>query len=306
MFTKPLPGWFTAPCVAGALLLAGCAGPIDPSPFARWTEATASLAHAADAAAEALAERSRERFLAEGGAPAAALLLDRPDDPDGFGWRSGGDDVPLFMQAEQFAASLRELNAGLRDYAQALEMLASPTAVDPARLDVLAAGFNDHATAAAQALGDDDPPRDRVALFTVAARAAAEQYLRTRQRDGLVRVLVANQPAVAALSDRGRDAALLLLDAAWRDYSARSRGLDVAELAALNRAHVRELELLRELHDAYAALGGSHEALQWSIDRPGAPLDRIERLAEHARSLRSLYVRLREPGHLILDAGGQP
>ncbi len=231
------------------------------------------------------------------------------------------EEVSPAVSAERFAVAVAETNAVMTAYADALERLASDKLIDTFALDELAAELNGHLLAATTALGARPSSQQPVGFFTLGARAAAEDYLRKRQRKELVRVLDAHQKTVEALSASSVAAIeLIVLEATWTEYQRRS-GLvrrmltdagavsadpppaDIAErrraaareLVALNRAHSMRLEILAKLRRVYAGLPAAHAELRRTVSNEQVrPTDHIRRLAAQGRSLRDLHERLKD------------
>jgi len=293
----------------------GCAS-VDPAPFEELATSLQSLRDGSAAALEVTQTESREAFVGRvvaetgRGDPSTlegALLLD-PEPP--FGWSYAAGEAPLYVEARRFRAGVAAVNDALVRYAGLLAELAAPELVDADRFEAMARRLDADLGAGARQLGLEGEEAERgVALFSVAATAAARAYLEGRRRDELLAVLDETQPAIDALAGRLARAMELAGRSATASYQRRSAALAgripgaseasrrraIEALVDLNDRYTTRLETLRRLAHAYASLPTAHDELRRAVEESRGALPAVRELFEAGRELQALYRELAEP-----------
>jgi len=294
----------------------GCAS-VDPAPFEELAVSLQSLRDGSAAVLEVTQTESRKAFV-EGvveetgrGDPSSlegALLLD-PEPP--FGWSYAAGDAPLYVESRRFRAGVAAVNDALVRYAGLLGELAAPELVDADRFESMARALDADLRAGGRQLGIEGEDAERgIALFSVAATAAARAYIEGRRRDELQGVLEETQPAIDALAQRLARAMELAGRSATASYQSRSAALAnqipgageasrrrvIVALVDLNDRYTTRLETLRRLAHAYGSLPTAHNELRRSLEASGGTLSAVRELFEAGRELQALYRELEEPG----------
>jgi len=291
-----------------ALVLAGCAtAPPQPAPFEPFSAAVQQVRTGADATLSAVYDRSRERYLNEAAAGDVSrvqgLMLTRPSG-DPFGWTSS--TPPLFLTTAQFRDGLYRFNSVLIQYAGALAQIASKDLLDSKAFNDLATDLNGNLRSAVQALGGPSSNRE-IAIFSTAATATFEAYLRNQQRSELLRGLRDNQGAIADAAERGAEAIRLTANALRNEYDQKSgalanaaaassspseRGGAMRDLAELDDRFIKEMSALRALHDTYVSLPRAHRDLAAGLEDPKFGLTAIREMFERGQDLYRRYEEL--------------
>jgi hypothetical protein len=290
------------------IVLAGCAtAPAQSAPFEQFSAAVQQVRTGADAALGAVYDRSRERYLNEAGAgdvsKVQGLMLTRPPG-DPFGWTSS--TPPLFLTAAQFREGFYRFNSVLIEYAGALAQITSKDLLDTKAFNALATDLNGNLRSAVQAFGL--PPSNReIAIFSTAATAAFEAYLRNQQRSELLRGLRDNQGAIADVAERGAEAIRLTANALRNEYDQKSGALANAaasgssssakvgamrDLAELDDRFIKEMSVLRALYDTYVSLPRAHRELAAGLEDPKFGFTAIRDMFERGQDLYRRYEEL--------------
>lgn len=303
--------WSRAPCHAVVIVslftvvvLSGCATVSQP-PFQHFADSVQQLRTGADTSLGVVYDRTRDRAIdetARGGEALLAVLLTAPAD-DPFGWTSSRS--PLFLTAARFRDGVYRLNSSLVDYAATLSQLASPDLLKPETFNQLATDLNGNLRQALPALGVTTPPNKEIAIFSTVATAAFRAYLQNKQRSALVEALTKNQDAIETAASLGRDAIALTVRAVRNEYEQKSAALAAGiaspglsdadkrakarELIDLNDRFIKELAILRKLHQSYTAVPAAHRELAAATVDPKLGIAAIRLLYDEGRDLQRLY-----------------
>jgi hypothetical protein len=306
---RPLGFFGGVLAVALAILgVAGCAS-ISPAPFTALTTSIQQLRDGADASLSVVHERARNRYIAEAaagdGAKVGALLLTQPAG-DPFGWAS--PDPPLFLKAARFREGVYRLNSVLVGYAGLLGQLASPDLVSSGTFEQLAKDLNGNLKTAVQSLGVSAPPDKEIAIFSTLATAAFRAYLQNKQRSSLLEALTGNQPTIQEAAELGASAVRIAAAALRNEYDLTSQKLAdlvakptlsnsekqaaLRDLVELDDKFIKEISVLRILHQSYMALPAAHRELATGVADPKRGLPMVRELLESGRELYRLYEEL--------------
>jgi hypothetical protein len=298
--------------VVAILGVAGCAS-ISPAPFTALTTSIQQVRDGADASLSLVHERARNRYIAEAAAGDVAkvegLLLTQPAG-DPFGWASS--DPPLFLKVARFRDGVHRLNSVLVAYAGLLGQLASPDLVSPEQFEQLARNLNDNLRTSVQALGVSGPYDKEIAIFSTLSTGAFQAYLKNKQRSSLLNALNSNQPAIQEAAELGASAVRITAMALRNEYNQNSAKLAalvanpklsdsgkqaaLRELIELNEKFVREVSVLRTLHQSYTGLPAAHQELTAGLVDPKRGIPMILELLENARDLNRLHDELSKGG----------
>jgi hypothetical protein len=285
--------------------LAGCAS-ISPAPFTALTTSMQELRNGADASLSIVHERTRDRYIAEATvgdvAKVEALLLTQPPG-EPFSWASA--NPPLFLKAAQFRDGVHQLNSVLVSYAGLLGQLASPDLVSPEQFEQLARDLNGNLKNAIQALGVSAPSNKEIAIFSTLGTAAFRAYLKNKQCSSLLKALDGNQPAIQEAAELGASAVRITAAALRNEYNQSSAKLaalianpklsdsgkqaTLRELIELDEKFIKEISVLRTIHQSYMALPAAHQELAAGVADPKRGLPMILELLENARDLNRLH-----------------
>ncbi len=295
--------------IALAILgIAGCAS-ISPAPFTAFTTSIQQLRDGADASLSVVHERTRDRYIAEAAegdvAKVQALLLTQPPG-DPFGWASA--NPPLFLKAARFKEGVYRLNSVLVGYAGLLGQLASPELVSSEKFEQLAKDLNGNLRNAVQALGVSSPSNKEIAIFSTLATTTFRVYLQNKQRTSLLEALNSNQPAIQNTAELGASAVRLMAAALRHEYDLSSAKLAnlvakptvsnsqkqtaIRDLVELDEKFIKEISMLRILHQSYVALPAAHLELATGVADPKLGLPMVIELLENGRELFRLYQEL--------------
>jgi len=294
--------------VLAILGIAGCAS-ISPAPFTALTTSIQQLRDGADASLSLVHERTRNRYIVEAAAgdvaKVEALLLTQPAG-DPFGWAS--PDPPLFLKVARFREGVHRLNSVLVGYAGLLGQLASPDLVSSEKFEQLAKDLNGNLKTAVQALGVSASPNKEIAIFSTLGTAAFQAYLKNKQRSSLLKALNSNQPAIQGTAELGASAVRITAMALRNEYDHSSQKLAVLiassklsdsgkqatlrELIELDEKFIKEISILRILHQSYMALPAAHQELATGVTDPKRGLPMVIELLENGRELYRLYEEL--------------
>jgi len=304
-----------APLVLASANL-GCAS-VDPEPFEELAFSLQELRDGSGAALEVTRTESREAFVERvveetgRGDPSTlegALLLD-PEPP--FGWSYAAGEAPLYVEARRFRAGVAAVNDALVRYAGLLAELAAPELVDADRFEAVARRLDADLQAAGRQLGLEGEDAERgVALFSVAATAAARAYLEGKRRGELLEVLEETQPAIDILAQQLARAMEIAGRSATASYQSRSAALAneipgaveasrrraIVALVELNDRYTARLETLRRLANAYASLPTAHAELRRAVEAGEGALPAVRELFRAGRDLQALYRELDASG----------
>lgn len=286
----------------------GCAS-ISPAPFTAFTTSIQQLRDGADASLSVVHERTRDRYIAEAAegdvAKVEALLLTQPPG-DPFGWASA--DPPLFLKVARFREGVYRLNSVLVGYAGLLGQLASPELVSSEKFEQLAKDLNGNLKNAVQALGVSAPPNREIAIFSTLATAVLRAYLQNKQRSSLLEALNSNQPAIQNAAELGASAVRLTAAALRHEYDLSSAKLAnlvakptvsnsqkqtaITDLVELDEKFIKEMSMLRILHQSYVTVSAAHLELGTGVADPKLGLPMVIELLENGRELYRLYEEL--------------
>jgi len=298
--------------VATVLGVAGCAS-ISPAPFTALTTSLQRVRDGADASLSLVHERTCDRYIAEAVAGNVAkvegLLLTQPAG-DPFGWAS--PDPPLFLKVAQFRDGVHRLNSVLVGYAGLLGQLASPDLVSSEQFEQLARDLNANLKTSVRAFGVSAPSNKEIAIFSTLSTAAFQAYLKNKQRSSLLKALDSNQPAIQEAAELGASAVRITAMALRNEYNHSSAKLaalianpkksdsgkqtTLRELIELDEKFIKEISVLRTLHQSYAALPAAHQELAAGLVDPKRGLPMILELLEKARDLNRLHDELSKGG----------
>jgi hypothetical protein len=294
--------------VLALLGVVGCAS-ISPAPFTAFTTSIQQVREGADASLTLVDERARNRYIAEVAAGDVAkveglLLKQAPGDP--FGWASS--NPPLFLKVAGFRDGVYRLNSVLVGYAGLLGQLASPDLVDPEQFEQLARDLNGNLKNAVQTLGVSAPSNKEIAIFSTLGTAAFRAYLKNKQRSSLLKALERNQPAIQEAAELGASAVRITAIALWNEYDHSNQKLatliadpklsdsgkqtKLRELIELDEKFIKEISVLRTLHQSYKALPAAHQELATGAADPKRGLPMVIELLENGRELYRLYEEL--------------
>jgi len=288
--------------------MAGCAS-ISPAPFTAFTTSVQQLRDGADASLSVVHERTRDRYIAEAAegdvAKVQALLLTQPSG-DPFGWTSA--NPPLFLKAARFREGVYRLNSVLLGYAGLLGQLASPELVSSEKFEQLAKDLNGNLRNAVQTLDVSSPPNKEIAIFSTLATTAFRVYLQNKQRTSLLEALSSNQPAIQNAAELGASAVRLTAAALRHEYDLSSVKLAnvvakptvsnsqkqtaITDLVELDEKFIKEMSMLRILHQSYVAVPAAHLELASGVSDPKLGLPMVIELLENGRELFRLYEEL--------------
>jgi hypothetical protein len=291
--------------VVAILGVAGCAS-ISPAPFTALATSIQELRDGADASLSLVHERTRDRYLAEAAAGDVAkvegLLLTQPAE-DPFGWAS--PEPPLFLKVARFKDGVYRLNSVLVGYAGLLGQLASPDLVSPEHFEQLAKDLNDNLKTSVRALGVSAPPDKEIAIFSTLSTVAFRAYLKSKQQSSLLKALNSNQPAIQEAAELGASAVRITAMALRNEYNHSSAKLatliadpklsdsgkqaKLRDLINLDEKFIKEISVLRTLHQSYAALPAAHQELSAGLVDPQRGLPMVLELLEKARDLNRLH-----------------
>jgi hypothetical protein len=294
-----------------AFAITGCATTISQPPFQEFTDSLQKVRTGADNALGALYDQTRARYIdntAQGGAALeAAQLTTAPNDR--FAWTPANPSVPppLYLTEARFRDGLYRLNSSLVDYATALVQLSSPDLLNPETFNTLATDLNNNLNKALPALGVQAPAQG-VAIFSAAATTAFRLYLQNKQRSALADAISTNQGAIQGTADLGRSATEITVRAVANEYALRSQALaseiqragasesdkraKAKNLIDLNDAFIKDIGILRALHQSYVDLPAAHADLAATVGDPKVGIGAIRRLYEQGRELERLYEQL--------------
>ncbi len=288
--------------------VAGCAS-ISPAPFTAFTNSVQQVRDGADASLSVVHERIRDRYIAEAAdgdvAKVEPLMLTQPPG-DPFGWAS--TNPPLFLKTARFREGVYRLNSVLVDYAGLLGQLASPGLVNSETFEQLAKDLNGNLRNAVQALGVSSPSNQEIAIFSTLATTAFRVYLQNKQRRSLLEALNSNQPAIQNAAELGASAVRLTAEALGHEYDLSSAKIAnlvakspvsnsqkqtaIRDLVELDEKFIKEISMLRILHQSYVALPAAHQELATGVANPKLGLPMVIELLENGRELFRLYQEL--------------
>lgn len=295
-----------------AIGLSGCAS-ISPAPFNSLSNSVQQLRGGADASLGMVIDLSRERYIAEGAVGDLGKNLERlklkQKGGDKFSWDSS--DPPLFLKAAQFREGVYQLNSVLVDYTNLLAQLASPDLVAPPVFDNLATDLNGNLRNAAKALPSHSADTE-IAILSAASTAAFRAYLQNRQRASLVSALKNNQAAFCNVATLGANAVEIEASNLRKEYqevsflisdalsgpptpAAEQKEVLIRKLVELDEKFIKELVVLKALHQSYRALPAAHSELAKGLADPNLGLPMIQEIFENSQRLYRLYEELRKP-----------
>jgi hypothetical protein len=291
----------------GTAFSACATGNVSSTAFEQMSASMLQVRTGADASLGALYDRTRDRYIATAAADVEkveALKLSRSATGETFGWKSS--KPPLFLTTARFREGVYRLNSAVIQYSNALSRLANKDLIDPATFNQLAKDLNGNLNSAVTAL-DVQTGGKEIAIFSTAASAAFEAYLRNQQRSALVKALRENQTAVQHVGELGAQAVRITAEALRSEYDIRSTELAAAaapprtpasreaavrDLADLDDRFVKELSTLQVLHDTYVALPAAHQELATSLEGSQFGLASVQELFHNGQDLFRRYEEL--------------
>jgi hypothetical protein len=301
----------TLTIVLAILGVAGCAS-ISPSPFTAFATSIQQLRDGADASLSFVHERTRDRYITEAAdgdvIKVEALLLTQPSGGDPFSWASPCTKPPLFLRVARFREGVHQLNSVLVGYTGLLGQLASPELVSSDTFEQLAKDLNGNLETAVQALGVSVPSNKEIAIFSTLATVAFRAYLQNKQRSSLLEALKSNQPAIQDAAELGASAVRITAVALRHEYDDSSTRLArlvakstlsnsqkqaaLREIVELDEKFIKEISILRRLHQSYKVLPAAHLELAKGLANPKLGLPMVLELSENGRELYRLYEEL--------------
>ena len=268
-------------------------------PFQQYHASVVQLAASADQALAAEQELAYRRYI-ETAAPTGNIgQLKLLDNPEASIFEMTIADVPLFQEIQATRSKLSSLHSLLEKYAELLLVLAGTSDTSP-RVDAEAAAIElrTKATSLAESL-KASPNLDNGWFFGFGV--LAQEYVESKRRDQLVGLLQSADDEMRAFAELGQQISMLSAGGIQTEYnasySAQTQGVNeldarqrqelVTDVLELNAQTLRQLESLKQLHDAYGALPGAHLQLQSAVASGTAPS--VSALLSYAESLRDKY-----------------
>ena len=283
------------------LALGACASvaPLPASPFQQFHASVVQLGASADQALAVEQELAYWRYI-ESFAPSGEFgQLKLLDDPDVSVFEMKVADVPLFQEIQTTRSNLASLHSLLEEYAALLLVLAGATDTSQS-IDAVAVAteLRTNATSLAASL-NANPDLDNDWFFGFGV--LAQEYVESKRRDTLTRLLRSADDEMRAFAVLGQQISLLSAAGIQAEYntsfSAQTQGANevgavqrqevVVDVLELNAQTLRQLESLKQLHDAYGALPGAHLQLQSAVTSGTAPA--VSALLSYAEALRDKY-----------------
>jgi len=307
-----MPSYLFSLFLLSFLFLLSSCSPIKEDPFSEFKSAATKVR---TEASELL--RDNSSLAAERHLYASIDALRNGDDSLIQQFRIGNEDnpldwdsssAPLFLKAERFTSTVEGLNALLEDYATALEQLASPERVSVDRLNTLGQDLNDNSFNLLVQLKANPRSKD-TALFSTAATAAFELYLRKKQRTILKDAILSHQVTIKKLSTHMVLACRLAATHALQEYKGQFERLEanlatdsglasdavlttnISAMIELSRAYVSKIESLRALAKLYEKLPDAHSELAKAATNPKITLSSINTFLSYADRLASVAQR---------------
>lgn len=286
---------------AWCLAISGCASvsTLPASPFQQFHASVVQLAASADQALAAEQELTYRRYIETVASTGEIGQLKLLDDPDASVFEMKVADVPLFREIQATRANLAALHALLENYAELLLVLAG-TSDTAQSVDAVAAAteLRTNATSLAETL-QVKPELNNDWFFGFGV--LAQEYVESRRRDHLTSLLQSADDEMRAVAQLGQQISMLSAAGIQAEYNAsyskqtkevnelgeRDRQEVVADVLELNAQTLRQLESLKQLHDAYGALPGAHLQLQSAVASGTTPS--ASALLSYAESLRDRY-----------------
>lgn len=283
------------------LALGGCASvaTLPASPFQQFHASVVQLAASADQALATEQELAFQRYLETAAVSGDIGQLKLLDDPDASVFEMNVAVVPLFQEIQATRSNLAALHALLTRYAELLLVLAGASDTSQ-RIDAVAVAseLRTEATSLAATL-NAKPDLDNDWFFGFGV--LAQEYVESKRRDLLVDLLRSADDEMRAVAGLGQQISMLSAAGIQTEYNAsysrqtrganelteRQRQALFTDVLELNAQTLRQLESLKQLHDAYGALPGAHLQLQSAVASGTAPSANV--LLSYAESLRDKY-----------------
>ncbi len=272
--------------------IAGCTS-IPAEPFNAFANAAVAMHQGSESALATLVPMSEARFLKEVQTDPEKLeqlmLGFDPQDPLAFTVDA------YFLKAEQFRNGTGQATQAFVSYAELLQQLASPELLPQKTFDDLATDLNANAFAAVSTMRTDSGGGavESVGLFSEVAIVATHAYLESKRRAALATAIAANQPMVDHFSSLMAENVSLVAVALNNEYQARAQeylgARDSDSFAALDRGHIRQLQALRALSDAFVDISKAHASLASAVRDDGGAAAGITSLLESAKRLQASY-----------------
>jgi hypothetical protein len=288
------------------LAVSGCASvsTLPASPFQQFHASVTQLAASADQALATEQELAYQRYMATVAISGEIGGLKLLDDPDASVFEMNVAVVPLFQEIRATRANLAALHALLEQYAGLLLVLAGAGDTSQS-VDAVAVATELRAKAtslAATLHAKPDLDNDWFFGFGV----LAQEYVESKRRDLLLDLLQSADDEMRAIAELGQQISMLSAAGIQAEYNAsysrqtqganefaaRQRQELFTDILELNAQTLRQLESLKQLHDAYGALPGAHLQLQSAVASGTAPS--VNALLFYAESLRDKYKRFSE------------
>jgi hypothetical protein len=257
------------------------------------------LAASADQALAAEQGLTYRRYIETVASTGEIEKLKLLDDPEASVFEMQVADLPLFQRIQSTRSNLASLHELLEQYARLLLVLAGASETSPG-IDAVAVAteLRTNATSLAESL-NSKPDLDNGWFFGFGV--IAQEYVESKRRDLLIELLQSANDEVRAFAVLGQQISMLSAagiqteynasysrqSAGLSDLSERQRQERVEDILELNAQTLRQLESLKQLHDAYGALPGAHLQLQSAVASGSAPS--TSALLTYAESLRDKY-----------------
>jgi hypothetical protein len=219
------------------------------------------------------------------------------------------DPQPTFMEIHEAANTLSDANQLLVDYAAALQQLAAPALVSEATFDQMTKDLNSESASVTKALAKLPvaPSASELDFFSGAAVDAAHLFIERRQREDLIKVIEANQPAVEQFSDWCNRGVVHLEQDLHNSYMNQinalsttlykvpagakrvaAQGSVIKQTVELDTTFLSNEEALNALSNAYEAVPKAHQNLGTAVQSPKGTLADLQTLNRSVRRLQSL------------------
>jgi hypothetical protein len=286
---------------AWCLAVSGCASvaTLPASPFQQFHASVVQLAASADQALATEQELAYRRYIDAAGVSGEIGRLQLQPDLEATVFEMSVAEVPLFQEIQSTRANLAALHGLLEQYAELLLVLAG-AGDTPQSIDALAVAteLRTKATSLAATL-NARPDLDDDWFFGFGV--LAQEYVESKRRDLLLDLLQSAHDEMRAIAGLGQQISMLSAAGIQAEYNAsysgrtqganelaeRQRQALFTDVLELNAQTLRQLALLKQLHDAYGALPGAHLQLQSAVATGSAPS--VNALLIYAESLRDKY-----------------
>ena len=307
-------------CIVAFALLAGCAS-IDTKPFEQFNSSLIELNEATTSSLNAIIPASEEYYIKEIESELKQrnmnlleqLLIEFIDDDKNSFLVS---EPPDFLIANKLKSGVSKANLAWVDYSRLLLELSSNKFVDGddgKKFKALATELNVNAFDAVQSFKDkpSDTSAKNTALLSKSFITAAENYIKTKQKQKLIEALTNNQDHIGAYVKNIQKSIKLLAakstteprekqDDLSRDVvnlvNSNENGKNDAkiqktlrDMIAIKTAHLNQIGSLQALYIAYGRIPAAHEALATRLSKSDSSIAAINDLLEKGIQLHSSY-----------------